>query len=179
MKQLLLCASLITFLFLGSGCTVNKDFSFDIDYDLPVNQPAGTTYSTTKTVKASEYSSDFDKYKDDISNVDVESATYTILSATPASPAQTIQNATLTVADLSGGSPVVVSTVSNINLASSIGVESPLPLTDAGKQKIEDQLRGSEGAATFTFTGMINEAPTVFTVKFKLHLKATYSKTIP
>lgn len=179
MKQLLLCVSFITFLFIGSGCTVNKDFSFDIDYTLPVNQPTGTTYTTSQTVKASDYSTDFDKYKDDISNVDVESATYTIETATPSSPGQTLQNATLTVADLKGGTPVIVSTVSNIVLATSIGVESPLPLTDEGKQKIEDQLRGSDGAATFTFMGTINEAPTVFTVKFKLHLKATYEKTIP
>jgi len=175
----LFAASLILFAFV-SGCTVKKDFSFDIDYDLPVNETgSGTTYATSSTVKASDYSSDFDKYKEDISNVDVESATYTILTAVPKSPAQTIINATLTVADLKGGAPVLVGTVSNINLTTALGVETDLPLTDEGKQKIEDQLRGSDGAAVFTFSGSTNEMPIIFTVKFKLNLKATYEKTIP
>src|SRR6186713_488338 len=114
MKQLLSFLSLWACVALISGCTVNKDFSFDIEKDLPVNQPTGTTFTTSVTVKGSDFSSDFDKYKDDISNVDVESATYTILSAVPKSPAQEIINATLTVADLNGGAPIIVGTVSNI-----------------------------------------------------------------
>lgn len=180
MKQLVQFLSLLAFTAFIGGCTVTKDFGFDIDYDMAVNETgSGTTYATSATVKASDYSSDFDKYKEDISNVDIESATYTILSSVPKSPAQQIINATLTVADLKGGTPVLVGTVSNINLTTALGVETDLPLTDEGKQKIEDQLRGSDGAAIFTFSGSTNEMPIIFTVKFKLNLKATYEKTIP
>lgn len=179
MKQLLSFFSILALTAFISGCTVTKDFGFDIDYTLPVNQPTGTTYSTSVTVKGSDHSSDFDKYKSDISNVDVESATYTIVSSDPKSPTQELLNATLKVADLNGGTEVIVGTVSNINLTTAVGTETNLPLTEDGKQKIEDQLRGSDGAATFTFSGTANETPITFTVKFKLHLKATYEKTIP
>lgn len=162
-----------------NGCTVNKDFSFDIDYDLCASQPTSTTYSTSKTVYGKDYSSDFDKYKSDISNVDVESVTFTILSSTVTSPSQEIVTATASAGDVSGGAPTILGTVNNINLTTALGVETPLPLTDAGKQKVEDLLLGSDGGGTFYFTGTSNDKPVIFCVKFKMHLKATYEKTIP
>lgn len=179
MKQLVQFLSLLAFTAFVSGCTVNKDFSFDIDYDLCANEMNSTTYSTTKTVYGKDYSSDFDKYKADISNVDVESATFTILSSTVTSPSQEILTATASAADVSGGAPVVIGSVSNINLTTALGVETPLPLTDAGKQKVEDLLLGSDGGGIFTFVGTSNDKPVIFCVKFKLNLKATYEKTIP
>jgi hypothetical protein len=178
MKQLLSFLSVLALAAMINGCTVNKDFSFDIDYDLCANQPTSTTYSVSKTVYGKDYSSDFDKYKSDISNVDVESATFTIISSTVTSPSQEIVTATASAGDVSGGAPVVIGSVNNINL-SRLNEEIPLPLTDAGKQKIEDLLLGSDGGGTFYFTGSSNDKPVIFCVKFKLHLKATYEKTIP
>lgn len=179
MKQLLSFLSVLALAAMMNGCTVNKDFSFDIDYDLCANEINSTTYSAAKTVYGKDYSSDFDKYKSDISNVDVESATFTILSSTVTSPSQEIVTATASAGDASGGAPVVIGTVSNINLTTALNVETPLPLTDAGKQKIEDLLLGSDGGGTFYFTGTSNDKPVIFCVKFKLNLKATYEKTIP
>lgn len=178
MKQLLHFLSFLAFTAFVSGCTVNKDFTFDIDYDLCANEQNNTTYSTTKTVYGKDYSSDFDKYKADISNVEVESATFTILSSTVTSPTQEIVTATASAGDVSGGAPVVIGTLNNVSL-SDIGVEKPLPLTDAGKQKVEDLLLGSDGGGIFSFTGTSNDKPVIFCVKFKLNLKATYEKTIP
>jgi hypothetical protein len=178
-KTLSLFAASLVLLTFVSGCTVNKDFSFDIDYDLCANQPTSTTYSATKTVYGKDYSSDFDKYKSDISNVDVESMTFTILSSTVTSPSQEIVNATASAADVSGGPFVEIGTVKNINLTTALNVETPLTLTDPGKQKVEDLLLGSDGGGIFKFEGTSNDKPVIFCVKFKMHLKATYEKTIP
>jgi hypothetical protein len=179
MKQLLSLLSVLALAAMINGCTVNKDFSFDIDYDLCAAEMNNTTYSASKTVYGKDYSSDFDKYKSDISNVDVESITFTILSSTPTSPSQEIVTATASAGDVSGGAPVVIGTVNNVNLTTALGVETPLDLTPAGKQKVEDLLLGSDGGGIFKFEGTSNDKPVIFCVKFKMHLKATYEKTIP
>jgi hypothetical protein len=170
--------SLLAVIMTATGCKVNKDFSFDINYTKNYYS-MNSAYSREDTIRGKDYSSDFDKYKADIKSLSVESATYTITEALPTNPSQTIVNATLWVKDIRGGAQTLVATVNGITLASAIGIESNLNLTDEGKQKITDFLKGSDGAFIATFMGTANEAPINFTVKFKLHLKATYEKTIP
>ncbi|HEY6172053.1 MAG TPA: hypothetical protein VIX80_07340 [Candidatus Kapabacteria bacterium] len=179
MKQLLSFLSILALTAMINGCTVSKDFSFDIDYDLCANEINSTSYSATDTVYGKTYSSDFDKYKEDISNVDVESATFTILTSTVTSPSQEIVKVTASVADVSGGAFTEIGSAININLTTKRGVETPLDLTQAGKDKIETLLLGSDGGGIFKFEGTSNDKPVIFCVKFKLHLKATYEKTIP
>jgi hypothetical protein len=177
MKRLFLSLmTLSAFAFLA-GCTVNKDFSVSFDKEF-VAANASTSYSKTDTLDVTKSSSDYAKYKSDIKTVEIQSATYTILS-TSGSPTQKIVNATLTITNIGGTTTKTLATVSDVNLQSVLGVAQPLPLTDDGKQFLQDQLMGSTSSAIITFAGTSNEGPVMFTVSLHMNLKVTYSKTIP
>ena len=160
------------------GCSVSKDFSFGIDKEFVVSNYDSLTYNRSDVVDARKYSGDFDKYKSDLTGLDISSASYTITYFSgPAS--QKIVTGTLSVGDLNGTTQKVLATVSNVSLASVTGISQPLTLTDAGKTYFRDQLRGSTSSAILYFTATTNEKPVTFTVKFHFDLSATYSTRVP
>ncbi|GEM_PF-750332 len=171
----LIAIVLIAFSF--SACSVNKDFSFAIEKQFVVTGYNSLTYSSIDTVNARQSSSDFDKYKGDISSLDISSATYTITYFSGPS-SQKITSGTLSVGDVNGSAPKVIATVSDISLGSIMGTAQPLTLTADGKQYFKDLLMGGSSSALLYFTATTNQTPITFTVLFHFNLSATYSKSI-
>ena len=175
-----LCSLLLTFaaIFFLSGCTVHKDFTFSLDKELDVNNFPSTSYTRSDTVDASKSGSDYAKYKADITAIEVQSATFTVLSST-GTPTQKVISGTVAVTSTDGVTTKTLATVSDVTLQSVIGVAQPLTLTPDGKQFLQNQLLGSSSSAIVTFSGTTNEAPITFAVNLHFNLKATYSKTLP
>ncbi len=165
-------------MFFFTSCTVKKDFTLSLDKELDINNFPSTTYSRSDTLDASKSGSDYAKYKADISAIDLQSGTFTVLSSA-GSPTQKIITGTVSASSIDGVTTKTVATVSDLNLQSVIGVAQPLTITDEGKQFIQNQLLGSSSSLILTFSGTTNEAPITFAVKFHFNLKATYSKTLP
>ncbi|MEI8135629.1 MAG: hypothetical protein WCH46_11255 [bacterium] len=163
--------------FLFAGCTVHKDFSVTLHKAFDVNY-AGLSYSRTDTLDASKASADYQKYRSDITAVDVQSGTYTVTTFT-GSATQKVITGTLTVSNLDKSVNKPLATLSNVTLMPIVGVAQPLTLTDEGKTFLQEQLMGSGSSALLTFSASTNEQPIVFSVDFRFEVKATYSKTIP
>ncbi len=163
--------------FVAAGCTIDKDFNFSLNQDFVISDYPTTTYSRSDTIDASKSSSDYNKYKADIKNIDIESATYAIISFNgPAT--QNVISGVLTVTTLDGTTSKVIGTISNVNLSTIGSTPQPLTLTDDGKQLLKDQLSGASSSAILNFTATTNEAPISFTVHFHFVAKATYSKSL-
>ncbi len=163
--------------FLATGCTIDKDFNFSLNQDFVISNYPTTTYSRSDTIDASKSSSDYNKYKADIKDIEIESATYTITSfAGPTT--QNIVSGVLTVTTLDGTSSKVIASISNVNLSSIGATPQPLTLTEDGKLLMKNQLSGASSSAILNFTATTNEAPISFTVRFHFIAKATYSKTL-
>jgi hypothetical protein len=159
-----------------SGCSVSKDFEFDLERDFTVVS-ANSAYSQTSDVDVTTLSSDFTTYKDDLENVEVVSATYTVTYFNgPAT--QNITSATLTVADPASPTPQIISTMTNVNLISVAAVTQTIPVESAGSDKLVQLVKNSPYTVRLAFGGAVNETPVNFIIKFKVKLKVTYTKHI-
>lgn len=160
------------------GCSVSKDFSFGIDKEFSATNFNSLTYSIADVVDAKQSSSDFDKYKGDLSSLDITSASY-LISYFSGPANQNIVSGTLSVGDAAGTTQKVLATFSNINLLSVAAKTQAMTLTADGKQFFKDQLMGSLGSAKLYFTATTNQTPITFTVKFHFDISATYKTTVP
>jgi len=163
--------------FLLSGCTVTKDFSMPLEVDYFVNSGTSSV-SLLDTLDASSESSDYGKYKEDIKSVDIESATFTISQITPFPTTAVVTSATLEVGDMNGTVMKKIAEVSNVDLQTANGVETPLPLTAEGKDYFKSLMSG-DGKAIVKLTATANQEGISFNVLFKFKTKVTFEKTLP
>jgi len=177
MKRRTLFVAAVCIAFAASGCTIKKDFTLNLERDFVVNQSDNPSYSQTGDVRATDFSSDFETYKGDLDAVEVQQASYIVTYWT--GPSTQTTNASVMIGDLSGGTPVLLSSVSNVNLMSVAAREQTLSLNSAGSQKLNDLIKNSPYGARFYFTGTVNQVPVIFTTKVKVQLKVTYKKQIP
>jgi hypothetical protein len=176
MKKVTLLMAFILLALMLTGCTLTKDFEFDIEREFDVRHPH-RTYSTVEDVDATEYSSDFEKYKEDLEDLELEAAYYTVTYNGNTS-AQTVTHAVLSVDEIGGTIPVELSHVDNINLDSVLNTEIKLTVNSGGEDELIKLLEKSPYSARFTFDGTVTEEPVDFKVKFRLRFKVTYKKKI-
>jgi|GEM_PF-1453025 hypothetical protein len=167
----LLCASLLLL-----SCSISKDFVLEIKKTFNV-EGSSTTYAKTVDVDPSEASTDFEKYKDDLDDIEVQSATYRVFNHV-GSATQTITSGVLKVGETSGATPADLINVSNIVLASVEGVVKSVTLNSAGKSKLETLLNTDPYLFRLYWNGTVNETPLDFSVEFVIKIKVTYKKKI-
>ena len=176
LRRAILLAFALCGLLIGSGCSVSKDFEFELQREFAVLYD-GTTYAVTQSVDATQLSDDFDTHQDEIDNVRLLGASYLVTQFT-GTATQEIVSATLKVGGLSETPTEVVASVSNVNLQGAAAGEQELTLNDAGKTKVEDLIGAEPFAANLSFEGSVNEAPVNFHIRFTLRMKATYTKKL-
>lgn len=169
--SILLCASLLLM-----SCSISKDFVLEIKRTFNVDG-SSTTYAKVVDVDPSEASDDFEKYKDDLDDIEVQSATYRVFNHT-GSATQTITSGALKVGETSGAAPADLISVSNIVLSSVEGVIKSVTLNSAGKSKLEQLLNADPYLFRLYWNGTVNEAPLDFSVEFVIKVKVTYKKKI-
>ncbi|MBN2000923.1 hypothetical protein JW935_25485 [candidate division KSB1 bacterium] len=172
-KYFLILVVLSSFLL---SCEVSKDFIVKIDKVFNVNY-AGETYETMEDIDAKEFSSDFEKYSSDLKSVEILKGTYEIIVfAGPAT--QKILSADLEVGSTEGEKPVGLAVVDDIVLAEALNNETSLTLRSAGKNKLADLMLNNPHTCRLYFSGQANEAPVVFSIKFRFECKVTYEKKL-
>jgi len=176
MKRVTLLMAFILLALVLTGCTLTKDFEFDIEREFDVTHPH-STYSTVEDVDATESSSDFEKYKEDLEDLELQAAYYTV-TYNGNSSTQTVTHAVLSVDEMGGTTPIELSHVDNINLDSVLNTETKLTVNSDGEDKLIKLLEKSPYSARFTFDGTVTEEPVDFKVKFRLRFKVTYKKKI-
>ena len=177
MKHILtLICALMLFGFIFIGCTVDKDFSFELEKEFEVDH-SSTTYSDSSDIDVTEESSDFEDYKDDISKISLEEASYTI-TYFHGTATQTILTSQLQVGEVTGGAPTLLANVDNVNLMSVAAITQTITTNEDGKTKLRNLILNSPYTVRFYYNCTANEAPLDFKVRFNLKFKATYEKKI-
>ncbi len=59
-----------------NGCIIKKDFEFTIEEIFVISESNSTTFSKYKDINATDINSNFNKYKEDISNIEIKDASY-------------------------------------------------------------------------------------------------------
>ncbi len=176
MNKMLLPALLFFVSLLLTSCDIKKDFTFTLE-----TKEATATglqqYSTSDDVDASKASSDFDKYKDDLDNVEILRVKYLVTSFT-GSADQKINSAHWKIGDVNSTQNVDLASLSNVYLINVAGVDQELNTSSAGQQRLRELLRNSPHKARIYFDANANAAVT-FKVKLKIDLKVTYKRGFP
>ncbi|MBN2541228.1 hypothetical protein JXI42_00020 [bacterium] len=167
-------AALFVFVMLLS-CSVEKDFTFEVEMEFEVDY-GSTSYSIVDDIDVTDYSSDFDEYKDDIESVTLEEATYTVTSFT-GPLTQVITLAELKVGETSGATPTVLATLENVNISSVSAIETEISTESDGEDKLVELVKDSPHQFRCYFVGTANEAPVDFDILFKVKLKVKYKKS--
>jgi hypothetical protein len=167
---------LVLLMMLTSGCTFTKDFMVTIEREFVVNENA-TAFNKAADVDVRDYSSDFEKYAEDLKELEVVSASYTVTYHS-GSNSQKVNSATLKIGATDGSGAVLLSTLNNVNLASSLNVETEFDVENAGENKLQDLALDSPYTFRYYFNGTVNESPLNFKVVFKLRCKVKYEKKI-
>jgi hypothetical protein len=170
---------LIAILFAGAitGCDIKKDFTFNVEKEFVQTNSPNKTYSLTGDISSTQISSDFEKYKDDLDNVEIQSSKY-LVSYFSGSATQNV-SAHIKIGDVNGQQSVDLATINNVILYNVAAKDQPLDLSSAGKQKLQDLIRNSPYNARFYFDGQTNEVPFTATIKLKFEVKVTYKKGFP
>jgi len=177
MKIKYLAGSLLAVLMLlTSNCTFTKDFMVTIEREFAVNE-TGTAFSKTADLAASDYSSDFEKYAEDLKELEVVSASYTV-TYQGGSNSQKVNSATLKIGATDGSGAELLTTLSNVNLASSLNAETEFDVEKAGEDKLADLALTAPYTFRYYFAGTVSESPLNFKVAFKLRCKVKYEKKI-
>jgi hypothetical protein len=172
MKKTLFVPMLMLVIF--SGCSLSEVFEFTVEQSFVVSNEPGGSFTKTRDVYAKDESSDFEKYVDDISKIDIKSASATLTQFTGPST-QKINTATYSIGSVNGSDKAPFATVNNITLQSVLYQEQNLPLNQAGVSKIKELLKKDPYAFRMYLDGSSNEGPLNFTFDVKLVVKATYT----
>lgn len=173
MRRAILSSVILVTLVMLAGCTLNKDFSFDIEKSFAVSSTNLTDYSNMQIIDPTS-NSDFNNNKDHISAINVTSATYTITSATVV-PGQVV-TAKLGVADANGLSPALLVPFTPFTIA--VDATGSLPVDNTVANQLSAWLKASPNKAQITLTAHTTVAQTNFVVNIKLHVTATYTASI-
>ena len=177
MKKIVVLIAIAVIMTAFIGCSAEKDFTLELEKEFDVEYGA-TTYSEVSDFDASEASSDFEDYKDNISSVSFEEVSYNV-TYFHGTATQAILLADLKVGDVSGSTPKTLASLDNVNLmTAAYSGEMVIPTNDAGENKIVDLMYNSPHKARFYFEGTANEAPLDFKIRFKVKLKVTYKKSL-
>lgn len=84
-----------------------------------------------------------------------------------------LQSASANISKLDGSEDTNLGTITSMSIAALDGVDTPLILTEAGKQKLSDLLLNSPNQARFAFIGMTDNGPVRFDVTFKIKMTLT------
>lgn len=171
--------SFLAFLLIGlllSACDIKKDFTFTIE-----TKEASVVnlqqYSTTDDIDASAASSDFDKYKDDLDNVEILRVKYLVTSFT-GSADQKITSAHWKIGDINSNQSVDLASASSVYLINVAAQDQELNMSSSGQSRLRDLIRNSPHKARIYFDASANSAVT-FKVKLKIDVKVTYKKGFP
>jgi hypothetical protein len=160
-----------------TGCDIKKDFTFDIEKEFAIQNYPLKSYTTTGDVSATQVSSDFDKYKGDLDNVEIQSGKY-YASYFSGSATQNISGH-LKIGDVSGNQSVDLATIPNVLLINIAAKEQTMDISSAGQKKFNELLLNSPYSARLYFDAATNEIPLTATMKFKFTVKVTYKKGFP
>lgn len=173
MRKAILSSVILVTLVMLAGCTLNQDFSFDINQSFTVSSTTLTDYSKMQIIDPTS-NNDFNSNKDHITAINVTSATYTITRATVV-PGQVV-TAKLEAADASGNSMALLVPFTPFTIA--MGATGNLPVDITVANQLGNWLKASPNKAQVTLTAHTTAAPTDFDVTIKLHVTATYTASI-
>ena len=176
MKKISLFLSFLVLGLLLNACDIKKDFNFTIETK-EASAVALQQYSTTDDIDASSASSDFDKYKDDIDNVEITGVKYLVTSFTGTAD-QKINSAHWKIGAVNSTQSVDLASISNVYLISVAALDQNLQMSSAGQNSLRDLIRNSPHQARVYFDATASSAVT-FKVKLKISVKVTYKKGFP
>jgi hypothetical protein len=176
MKNTFMIIALLFSCLLFNACDIKKDFTFTIETK-EASAAALQEYSTTDDIDAASASSDFDKYKDDIDNVEIIRAKYLVTSFT-GSADQKINSAHWKIGDINSTQSVDLASISNVYLINVAAVEQEITMSSAGNSRLRDLIRNSPHKARIYFDSNANSVIT-FKVKLKFDIKVTYKRSFP
>jgi hypothetical protein len=167
----------LLFALIATGCDIKKDFTFTVEKEFVQTNSPNKSFSMTGDISATQISSDFDNYKDDIDNIEIVSSKY-LVSYFSGSTTQTISTH-IKIGDTGGQQSVDLASVTNINLYSVASIDQSLDLSSAGNNKLTELLKNSPYSLRLYFDGSTNEVPLTATIKLKFEIKVTYKKGFP
>lgn len=171
MKNLvLLCLSVLS-VFSLTSCetfpTIKPKIVFGKEFS--VNN-SGATFSGQDMINASE-STDFEKYKNKINKVTIEKVTYTITEIS--GNAKTLVGGTIAVANSTGSNKTTLATLSNVNLANALNVETDLSTNADAIKIVEAALLEEPNKLMIYYSGNADTGPIRLRVKLQFYSKVT------
>lgn len=130
----------------------------------------GVTYGHVEILDAADVNSDFEKYKDKIQSVTVNSVTYEIMNVTVGTPIFTNGNIGFSAANATSASSVASLGVENIKAAE--GQVKNLPFDQAGLNTIGTLLKDDKTVNIY-LSGTFSKTPVKFDVKVKVKTSIT------
>lgn len=159
----------LVFNFACDELDVTKDITFDIELTALTNTP---DFFAQELMDADSMSSAIEEYGDLIKEIDVKEVTFQITAVGDSCEATKIVTATLVVADEAGAGQETIGTIENQDIAV-WPIPLPLPLNQAGVDRLAQLIKNSPHRALLTFAGSADAAPVDFTVKFVITVKMT------
>jgi hypothetical protein len=176
MKKIYLLMICVLIVSLFEACDIKKDFTFTIETK-EASASNLQQYSTTDDINAVSASSDFDKYKDDIDNIEIVRTRYLVTYFTGTAD-QKINSAHWKIGDVNSTQSEDFASASNVYLMSVAAIDQELQMSSAGQQRLRDLIRNSPHQARVYFDATAS-SPVTFKVKLKIDIKVTYKKGFP
>lgn len=149
------------------------DVTFDVEltHVFNVNETADSkgspvAYSHFELLDAATVNSDFNKFKDKIKSVTVNSITYTV-SNYQSAKSVTFKNGQVGFSSASATSASVLAAVSSESLQAIQGQEKTLPIDQSGVNTVADLIKNDKKINIYTI-GTLSETPVKFDVTVKL-----------
>ncbi len=131
---------------------------------------SGATFSGQDMINANE-STDFEKYKNKINKVTIEKVTYTITEIS--GNAKTLVGGTIAVANSTGSNKTTLATLSNVNLANALNVETDLSTNADAIKIVEAALLEEPNKLMIYYSGNADTGPIRLRVKLQFYSKVT------
>jgi len=151
---------------------IKYEFDITIERDFPIIDYQLAAFTKTADIVATDESSDFEKYKEDIESVVIKSASYMMLNVT-ANASQNINSAAFSISDVADSGKTTIASISNVNLLIYENQEQSLSLNNKGVDRFNALISNSPYSAMVHLDGSANEVPIHFTIRLKLVCRVT------
>jgi hypothetical protein len=164
----------LALIFTFSSCEDDLlDITEEITYESEIQVfSTDSAYLGEEVVDMAESSSVINQYKDKIKTIEITNVEYW-LTVHEGTEDQTMTEASLKVADESGGNEELIANIENVKLADLLNNPTQLDVMEPGIEKMAELIKNEPHKFKIIYNTVCNEAPLNFTVKFKFTIKMT------